>query len=556
MSIIVDFISDVASAVKEYVIEPILDDPLSFIATAAAASMGIPFLGIGAGGVAAGIANTAAGLVQGESFDEAVKGGVTAGLTTFAVNEVSSMLKGSPAPVDAGTSNLGNVAAGTVDDLGMAAANMGDEVAAATAKGNQFTNLLDPLDDSLSSVNKDILKSPTFGGGTLPSNGVGNTFTNAAQTMAGGLDDGLMNSNMLRNAIDQADNTFTNNVGKLGGNTSYGPAYDSLGQFVDDPFSNGMTPNIDPTLAKTPIYQPNAYTLPDSITGARDLLSSGKAAPIVDGYAPIKELSGLGGGHTIGEPIANAAAMSSNPGIFDYTKAITGIDVTSPYFYVPAGAAAYGYYGAQQKEEAEREKARLEAEAKAKYEQQNAGMNSQFQQRLAQLKLERQRLANAKNLKTYGQQSGGEHQFYSGSSYVPVQSTTGYAMGGGVQQPQQTQQMQQPQRQPNSAFGYYRYGNVPQSVRQMSMGGLNSLSKGRQPHSDGRSDDIPAVLSDGEYVIDAETVALLGNGSNDAGAKQLDMMRQQVRKQKGGALSQGKFSPNARSPLAYLKSRG
>ena len=81
------------------------------------------------------------------------------------------------------------------------------------------------------------------------------------------------------------------------------------------------------------------------------------------------------------------------------------------------------------------------------------------------------------------------------------------------------------------------------------------MNEGGSPISDGRTDDIPAMLSDGEYVIDAETVALLGNGSQDAGAKQLDRMRQQVRKQKGGALSKGQISPNARSPLAYLKQR-
>lgn len=69
----------------------------------------------------------------------------------------------------------------------------------------------------------------------------------------------------------------------------------------------------------------------------------------------------------------------------------------------------------------------------------------------------------------------------------------------------------------------------------------------------GRSDTINARLSDGEYVIDAETVALLGNGSTKAGAAALDQMRQHLRKQKGKALAKGKFSPDAMSPLAYMK---
>ncbi len=69
----------------------------------------------------------------------------------------------------------------------------------------------------------------------------------------------------------------------------------------------------------------------------------------------------------------------------------------------------------------------------------------------------------------------------------------------------------------------------------------------------GRSDSIEAKLSDGEYVLTAEDVALLGDGSSDAGAKRLDQFRANLRKHKGGALSRGKISPNAKSPMAYLK---
>jgi hypothetical protein len=68
----------------------------------------------------------------------------------------------------------------------------------------------------------------------------------------------------------------------------------------------------------------------------------------------------------------------------------------------------------------------------------------------------------------------------------------------------------------------------------------------------GRSDEIPAVLSDGEYVIDAETVALLGDGSSKAGAKKLDDLRVKVRKHKGKKLAKGRFSANAKNPEAYL----
>jgi hypothetical protein len=69
---------------------------------------------------------------------------------------------------------------------------------------------------------------------------------------------------------------------------------------------------------------------------------------------------------------------------------------------------------------------------------------------------------------------------------------------------------------------------------------------------DGQSDDIPAWLADGEYVMDAELVSMLGNGSNKAGAKILDKFREEVRSHKRSA-PLGKIPPKAKSPLNYLK---
>lgn len=97
------------------------------------------------------------------------------------------------------------------------------------------------------------------------------------------------------------------------------------------------------------------------------------------------------------------------------------------------------------------------------------------------------------------------------------------------------------------------------AARPMSHGGSMGYARGSSRESfavegpgTGRSDDIPAVLSDGEYVIDAETVALLGDGSSKAGAKKLDEMRVKVRKHKGKNLAKGKFSVDAKHPEAYM----
>jgi hypothetical protein len=88
------------------------------------------------------------------------------------------------------------------------------------------------------------------------------------------------------------------------------------------------------------------------------------------------------------------------------------------------------------------------------------------------------------------------------------------------------------------------------------MGGQGALSQMAylaQGGGSGRDDTIDARLSDGEYVMDAETVALVGDGSTKEGAKRFDKMRQKIRSHKGKALAKGKFSPNAKSPLSYIK---
>lgn len=91
--------------------------------------------------------------------------------------------------------------------------------------------------------------------------------------------------------------------------------------------------------------------------------------------------------------------------------------------------------------------------------------------------------------------------------------------------------------------------NVPER-KKMAGGGRSIFAvKGK---GSGRSDEIPARLSDGEYVIDAETVALLGDGSSKAGADRLDQFRVNIRKHKGKNLARGKFSVNAKKPEAYM----
>ena len=87
--------------------------------------------------------------------------------------------------------------------------------------------------------------------------------------------------------------------------------------------------------------------------------------------------------------------------------------------------------------------------------------------------------------------------------------------------------------------------------RYMRGGHLGSYSDGgrlTKGPGDGMSDDIPAKigarqparLADSEFVIPADVVSHLGNGSTDAGARRLYEMMDRVRKARTGRKSQGK----------------
>jgi hypothetical protein len=71
---------------------------------------------------------------------------------------------------------------------------------------------------------------------------------------------------------------------------------------------------------------------------------------------------------------------------------------------------------------------------------------------------------------------------------------------------------------------------------------------------DGQSDDIPAMLADGEFVIPADVVAALGNGSNKAGADKLYDMMHSIRRQARKGDPKDLPKP-AKSPLQYITRR-
>ena len=147
--------------------------------------------------------------------------------------------------------------------------------------------------------------------------------------------------------------------------------------------------------------------------------------------------------------------------------------------------------------------------------------------------------------------------------------------GGGTYTPSATTTTTQAPQQPNitsptynPAFTMPSMFNTPQAAPGMyyqpyihryaeggvaDLGGYAAGGKLLKGPGDGMSDDIvaniagkqPARLADGEFVVPADVVSHLGNGSTDAGAKHLYKMMDRIRQARTGNPKQGKrINPN------------
>jgi hypothetical protein len=122
---------------------------------------------------------------------------------------------------------------------------------------------------------------------------------------------------------------------------------------------------------------------------------------------------------------------------------------------------------------------------------------------------------------------------YNPAFTMPNMFATNNAQMGNAYQPQ--------------TYRYYAQGGVA------DLGGYAAGGKLLRGPGDGMSDSIvaniagkqPARLADGEFVVPADVVSHLGNGSTDAGAKHLYKMMDRIRQARTGNSKQGKrINPN------------
>lgn len=120
--------------------------------------------------------------------------------------------------------------------------------------------------------------------------------------------------------------------------------------------------------------------------------------------------------------------------------------------------------------------------------------------------------------------------------------------GGGIVDPQTAARITQLQQSGQFAAG----GGVA------ALGGYSDGGQMLKGPGDGMSDSIPAQigskqparLADGEFVVPADVVSHLGNGSSDAGAKQLYAMMDRIRKARTGKKKQApEVNPSKAMPV-------
>jgi hypothetical protein len=630
-----DAIEDVGSAIDDYVIQPILDDPLTAVATVAGAAILGPAIapalggfGAAAGAVGAGLGaaagNTTAGLVQGEEFDEAIKGGVMAGVTagvTQGAFDYFSTPSPSVDPLDellAANNNFANVDVGVPDVSGSASG-------AIPGGAGSSASLTDPLDDLLAANNNfaGVDVGAPVAGTELPSLDASapgapeltvtaqaptpepSPLTQLATETPKDYSYGLKVPKLDPNAALPRDLSGNIDYSLAAGMNSTGPGL----QLPSSPSlaSMGGGQGLTSDVVGLPEFRYSMDSLDPSIRGTTDTWF-GEGAKVYGNATPSGTVGEYGltptpdtiqygptppaAPRTLGDKLKNFDFQDINSGdmkslagkAVDYAMenpltTLAGITLTTGVLSQDAPQSAQAQPGTTQ--------------------------DPNFTRPMDLYNYLRSQQQYGDDIYRYGQ-TGGEHQFFTPAKFelVPKQAAMGgliqmkqaYARGGqaapmnprmmqqgmppqgmgrgmpqrgGLTQAMQTgnmppagapQGMPQGRPQPmnrNPRTSYYQYGTPPGGAPKPGMAAGGALNMVRSYNigggADGRSDDVDAVLSDGEYVFDAETVALLGNGSSEAGADRLDMMREQIRKQKGKNLAQGKISPDAQSPLSYLK---
>ena len=376
----------------------------------------------------------------------------------------------------------------------------------------------------------------------LPANTVDDLVTTVASPQAQ-----IMAQNAENMGIAATNPNVTSMMQNLGRNVNtMQPSQDAFSQLYSGPTSAMSTVN------DTMVKNMGGYAPGQALPGEAGT-TLGRTAPQWAGEAAAQQgnavapIVGQGGAQ-----VAGGTEWYNKPG-FDIREAL-GIKPESMTGKVlqwtrdnpiMAGAAGYGLGALTQKP--------YEAPVPEKYKSKLAHMSADYQP-----------LANPTPVYPRFAE-GGIAAMADGGINMPTRANVDFM--GGDMYPQSQQQRSfyaTPTQMPTSAqqaMASYEAKTNPltgQPVANMAEGGiagysLGGYADGGNPRllkgpGDGMSDNIPATighkqparLADGEFVVPADVVSHLGNGSTDAGAKHLYNMMDKVRQARTGTKKQGK----------------
>jgi hypothetical protein len=319
---------------------------------------------------------------------------------------------------------------------------------------------------------------------------------------------------------------------------------DSISQSAGD-FGRSLTSSGSDLVTEPGLYD----KLASSFTSSGGPSDSAFNNMIDPGYADVVRPAAVPPPPTIGEQITNFGKsytqnvsdigtgiknLATQPGTAKAVTAATGISPMQA-----AGALMYGGTGMMALDEQEKYLNQQKAAgnmAQAEYDSALAEIN---RQRDYADKIVRENPINPNPNRDvsigetlYGR-SDADRNLYE-RSFDP--RSTLYAMGGSV----------------DDEYGMDEYRNLGLGNLQKGLFGMGYAAGGTPRFlsggGDGMSDGIPATindsqparLADGEFVVPADVVSHIGNGSSKAGAKQLYSMMNKVRKARTGNPKQGK----------------
>jgi hypothetical protein len=442
--------------------------------------------------LSAGAISTAANLARGQSFSDALKSGVTAGVTAGGIGALNTAMtpqEGAP-----------------VFDDGMRATTV-------DANGNVVPNTDVATPGSVSAVN------PEGTGGTdiaTPNSVTGANPSGTAGSLRS-LDYQPPSYDLNATSLNAPTSTLTNPNASAGisalpnaASPPAGPAsfMTRANEFYDNPSISSFGEMIMPSDATpTQLQNSDAFksaraagaSYDQAMSAAKNALNPGMLAK----YGPTVAL-GLGA-------TALSGGFKSEPAT---PPGLTNPNITGETFVNrdPRKYVVQGMPGV-----------RYTPEGGIDY----AGANAPYQPNPA-----------FQSSQTFASPQYGTSNQPSYPTYTPPMAAAAPVAGNPIVQPYNTMAMYNflPSNQPRymADGGIASFFAPGQSVMQMNRGGYPRKTGQIAGPGTGTSDDIPAMLSDGEFVVTAKAVRGIGKGSRREGAKKLYRMMHAMEKKAGG----------------------